>query len=130
MVADKRGRENLPFSALNREELRDTLVAAEKSLSKQRAGMEISDTDEVLDAGIRLAPKKSGQTTVGQPWNGGAEPSKSGRGLVARMSGWMYVCEYDSCAENWRTEVVPQEQMGLLIELYKLHISQCHERKS
>jgi len=41
----------------------------------------------------------------------------------------MYVCEYDSCAENWRTKVVPQEQMGLLVDLYKLHISQCHEKK-
>ena len=108
---------------LSKEGLKNAMTQAEENLRRQRAGLESSAISDEDVSAITIGPKEKGPTTVGPPWEGEAQPAKVGRGLVARMSGWMYVCEYDSCAENWRTEVVPQEQMGLLVDLYKLHIS-------
>ena len=118
---------------LNEEGLLQTKRAAEASLARQRKGMEggvhLIPREGGEEPEISLAPKTSGTTTVGPSWDGEAQVSKQGRGLVARTNGFMYVCEYDSCMEDWRTEVLPSEQTSLLIEMYKLHIAQCHEKK-
>ena len=130
MVADKIASESRPFTALSKESLQDAVATAEECLRRQRAGLEGSGRTDEEESVIRLEPRISGPKTVGTSWDGEEQTGKLGRGLVARMSGWMYVCEYDSCAENWRTQVVPQEQMSLLVDLYKLHIAQCHEKKT
>ena len=133
LLADTNESDGQPFVELNEEALFQTRKAAEASLAKQRKGMEggvqLNPREGAEDLEISLAPKSSGTITVGPPWDGESQVSKQGRGLVARANGYMYVCEYDSCMEGWRTEVLPSEQTSLLIEMYKLHISQCHEKK-
>ena len=118
------------FSALSSEELGATMAAADLSLARQRQGLEESGVVIDEDSHIRLAPKRSAAPTVGPAWNGEVETEKVGRGLVARVGGYIYVCEYATCAENWRTEVLPREQINVLMDMYKLHITQCHEKKA
>ena len=52
------------------------------------------------------------------------------RGLFPHMDGWMYICEFEDCQSKWATRVVPEEQMKVLVEMYKLHVEQCHSEKS
>ena len=71
-----------PFSALSEDELQLAKKAAEANLARQRTGIEMVEGEkqsgEVECEGIRIAPKTTGSTTVGPPWDGEALLSKQG----------------------------------------------------
>ena len=135
LITDSVQSDEQPFAALSEADLQQTKRAAEARLAKQRIGVvdvQQGNSDDGVGEteGIRLAPKSSGPATMGPDWDGPDQAlNKQGRGLVSRANGLMYVCEYDECMENWRTEVLPQEQASVLVEMYKLHITQYHEKK-
>ena len=52
------------------------------------------------------------------------------KGLTQSGDGWFYACEYDDCASNWCTKILPGGQFGALVQMYKLHVDQCHEKKT
>ena len=83
---------------------------------------------EVSDvSGILLAPKNTDKITVGPPWGTGAAQAANSKGLAQSADGWCYVCEYVDC--DWHTKILPDGQIVALVEMYKLHVDQCHEKK-
>ena len=55
--------------------------------------------------------------------------SEKSKGLVPHLDEWMYVCEFDDCEDDWCTSVVSMAQVPALVEMYKMHVSQRHDKK-
>ena len=123
---------DVPYAGLNDEELSQARREAASALERQRAGVEESSEvhldKEVSDhSGILLGPRSTDKITVGPAWGIEGSDSSSSRGLTQYADGWCYTCEYVEC--DWRTKVLPDGQYGALVEMYKLHVDQCHEKK-
>ena len=119
----------LPCAALNSEELERAKDSAAAGLNRQRQEVICSDKEDSPAASGSEGPlvgQKSGPVTHGPAWDGDVTTEK---GLVISPEGWRCVCEHD-CAENWSTSVLPAEHLPALVELYKLHVAQCHAKKT
>ena len=118
----------LSCAALGPVDLERAKESAASSLSRQRQGLSSSEKDEATGAGGEdglLTDEREGPATIGVPWDGNAATEK---GLVLTPEGWKCVCEHD-CEDNWSTSVLPAEHLPALVELYKLHVGQCHTKK-
>ena len=40
------------------------------------------------------------------------------------------MCEYETCAIDWSTEVLPRDGISVLVKMYEMHVAQYHDRKS
>ena len=119
-----------PFSSLSQEELAQARHEADAAMDRQRKGSEAGMIQSSKDDnGILLGPKNTDKVTVGQPWGAGEADITKSKGLTQSGDGWFYACEYDACPGNWRTKTLPEGQFGVLVEMYKLHVDQCHEKK-
>lgn len=119
----------LPCAALNEEELDRARELAAEGLNRQRKEVTSGEKEGSPVAGgpdVPLTRQKSGPVTLGASWDGDGATQK---GLVITPEGWKCVCEHD-CDENWSTSVLPAEHLPALVELYKLHVAQCHAKKT
>lgn len=121
-----------PFAAMGNEDLEETVLRAGDNLQRQRGGLELissQNAGEVREpgggntgaAGVAVVPGKSMYVV---PNEGNKQ-----KGLVSHKEGWFYVCEFDFCERNWSTGIVGLEQISALVDMYKLHVQQCHEKK-
>ena len=117
---------------LSPEELRRNIEKAGACMDRQRDGVESHGHSDGSgtegDSGILLGPK-AGTGTVGLPWDGGDKEVEVTKGLVECTGGMKYVCEYETCSENWSTRVLPVEQVTALVKMYEMHVIQCHDKK-
>ena len=121
-----------PFASLNQEELSQARRDADAAMDRQRTSMEPSESAAANTNGnssILMGPKPTDKVTVGHPWGSEDADTVKPRGLTQSGDGWFYACEYDDCASSWRTNILPEGQFGALVEMYKLHVDQCHEKK-
>ena len=123
-----------PFTELRQNELEDTVARADKRLQMQRRGL---DTSSRLVSGSEMngptSPFKENRVPGGsglRDYGADVDARPSQRGMFPHMGGWIYVCEFEDCISKWSTSVVPEEQMVILVEMYKLHVEQCHSSKS
>ena len=123
-----------PFAGLNQEDLSQVRQEANAALDRQRKGFEAGEGQTVNDSSgnnsILHGPKATDKVTIGLPWGLDDVDTTKPKGLTQAGDGWYYACEYDGCANNWRTKSLPDGQFGVLVEMYKLHVEQCHEKKS
>ena len=122
-----------PFKKLTEGEVKLAAANAEAALARQRKGIDTSgpevakkgDTDKIEI----LMSQKDGPVTKGVPWGESRAELKDVKGLVCCVDGCYYVCEYETCAIEWSTDILPKEQASVLVKMYEMHVSQYHERK-
>ena len=119
-----------PFAALDTEDLEETVRRSSDNLQRQRGGLDMRpspNAEEARDRGTMNAG--AGVVGFGSTSNVGSKHADKGKGLVSHGDGWLYVCEFKYCENDWSTSVVRMEQIPALVEMYKLHVQQCHEKK-
>ena len=117
---------------LNAEELRHNIEKAGACLDRQRDGVDSRTSSDgsgtEKNDGVLLGPKTGG-VIVGPPWDGEDVEMEVGKGLIECTGGMKYICEYETCSENWSTRVLPVEQATALVKMYEMHVIQCHDKK-
>ena len=122
------------FKRLSEEELKRAAADAEEALAKQRHGIDTPGPvkDNVKGSKgkdeIRLEPK-DGPITRGLSWGEERQEGKIVKGLVSQDGGYYYACEYETCIIDWTTEVLPREEISVLVKMYEMHVAQYHDRK-
>ena len=51
------------------------------------------------------------------------------KGLTSTGGGWRFICEFEYCPRDWKTEVVPASEIATLAKLNELHTLQVHKTK-
>ena len=118
-----------PFALLDEVALEETVHRADDSLNRQRHGLDSrpgKDSEETRDSTVVSGPVRA---TLSQTMSLGSKQAEKLKGLVSHKEGWYYVCEFDYCQSDWSTSIVCMEQVPALVEMYKLHVHQCHGKK-
>ena len=122
--------ESEPFKKLTEEQVKSATESAEAALDRQRKGIDkpgSSGKNVVSESSDILLGPKEGPTTKGVAWG---EANQESKGLIGNDVGYYYVCEYDACVIDWSTEVLPKDQVSVLVKMYEMHVSQYHDRKN
>ena len=118
------------FKKLSDEELKKATTSAEEALSRQRQGIETPGPVMNGEKVETLLGPKDGPITKGVSWGEEKLNGRKAKGLVSHEEGYYYACEYDTCVIEWSTEILPREQISVLVKMYEMHVSQYHDRKN
>ena len=146
-----------PFAQLGEESMRRAMAQAEEALVRQRPGVDgvgwpaagfaepetaaAAQAAPAKDAAASLAKEKIYASVLGHNTSSTPSMNVSGSGVGAGLSaardkgltstggGWRFICEFEYCSRDWKTEVVPASEIATLVKLYELHTLQVHKTK-